>query len=166
MTGVRGRMGSIPAGAGEPLSSKSIPQPEPVYPRGCGGTGRECRVYSIRVGLSPRVRGNLALRSWTTGKMRSIPAGAGEPSRFVGSRRIIGVYPRGCGGTPPCLGCPSPGLGLSPRVRGNRPGHKPPSKSPGSIPAGAGEPASKAYSQRCSQVYPRGCGGTDRLAYG
>ena len=50
--------------------------------------------------------------------------------------------------------------GLSPRVRGNPPALSSPSIYVGSIPAGAGEPASTTPYTRFLWVYPRGCGGT------
>ena len=52
------------------------------------------------------------------------------------------------------------GLGLSPRVRGNR---CPPRTAPApgrSIPACAGEPGSDGIYHAAAEVYPRVCGGT------
>ena len=70
-------------------------------------------------GLSPRVRGNLAVAPSPSGRAGSIPARAGEPPRTQPRRRKHEVYPRACGGTfstaAPIAGC----MGLSPRVRGN-----------------------------------------------
>ena len=75
----------------------------------------------------------------------------------------IRVYPRACGGTR------GPGYfagrieGLSPRVRGNRgPAHWP-QLIQGSIPARAGEPFTVEDTPNPNQVYPRACGGTDRV---
>ena len=77
--------GSIPAGAGEPLSRCMERGYAWVYPRGCGGTpqGQTCRL--IAVGLSPRVRGNPDSNFSASHSKGSIPAGAGEPQR-TGSR--------------------------------------------------------------------------------
>ncbi len=72
------------------------------------------------MGLSPRMRGNLA-RAWVwIGSAGPIPAHAGEP--FV-DPLIIGdhkAYPRACGGTSVEDSVIKPEWGLSPRMRGNR----------------------------------------------
>ena len=71
---------SIPACAGEPrfqMQSRRTPR---VYPRVCGGTLSENLFHILRMGLSPRVRGNRA----------------GITSRRDNCR----VYPSVCGGTP------------------------------------------------------------------
>ena len=91
--------GSIPAGAGEPFRRAAYQRETRVYPRGCGGTSVTSHQILVLVGLSPRVRGNLALDVfWELGG-GSIPAGAGEPHVICQPRVIGWVYPRGCGGT-------------------------------------------------------------------
>ena len=58
-------------------------------------------------------------------------------------------------------------LGLSPRVRGNPPASRVSTGGQGSIPASAGEPASRKTGRGLARVYPRECGGTKtRLAAG
>ena len=91
-------------------------------------------------GLSPRVRGNPIWCDVATALTRSIPACAGEPGESGRDKAQWRVYPRVCGGTEAAVGIDVAGLGLSPRVRGNR-------VSGGffvdferSIPACAGEP--------------------------
>ena len=70
---------SIPACAGEPLTSPRIKRQREVYPRVCGGTNTGRRAGATAPGLSPRVRGN-RLRFAAGGfECRSIPACAGEP---------------------------------------------------------------------------------------
>ena len=90
---------SIPACAGEPLSSNlvqpgSIPalrQGRRVYPRVCGGTLRRVRAdLSSSEGLSPRVRGN---RPDFSKVLESYPRVCG------GTPSLPPVYPRVCGGT-------------------------------------------------------------------
>ena len=50
--------GSIPARAGEPMSTSIGSTPASVYPRACGGT-RTFHLHALPLeGLSPRVRGN------------------------------------------------------------------------------------------------------------
>ena len=131
-----------------------------VYPRGCGGTDpKETKPYSLK-GLSPRMRGNQGARPLQVNALRSIPAGAGEPLPASVPRRRAEVYPRGCGGTRLSRSTAVAVSGLSPRVRGNRVGSDHPDERPGSIPAGAGEPIRQGRRGICSEVYPRGCGGT------
>mgnify|MGYP007019851141 CR=1 FL=1 len=71
---------TIPACAGEP------PAPPPPcwarrdYPRVCGGTTSRSSSSSLAGGLSPRVRGNHAMRMDSTPVPRTIPACAGEPA--------------------------------------------------------------------------------------
>jgi len=115
------RRGSIPAGAGEPVKHP-VGEPKPE-------------------GLSPRVRGSPLMKPSRIDLAGSIPAGAGEPAGEDHPRRRRGVYPRGCGGAavrPLVRGLAE---GLSPRVRGSRDGCGLRPLWPGSIPAGAGEPA-------------------------
>ena len=90
-------------------------------------------------GLSPRVRGSLAPRSFKSPWYR--------------------VYPRVCGGAfefeHVSLGPP----GLSPRVRGSLWPSVRRRADVGSIPACAGEPADLHFVDVCLRVYPRVCGG-------
>ena len=111
---------SIPACAGEPRPLQILLREERVYPRVCGGTPSSSTMRASLSGLSPRVRGNPEAGSEGLPAGGSIPACAGEPS--IPSRRIRtgGVYPRVCGGTGLVVVTPGGGLGLSPRVRGNR----------------------------------------------
>ena len=110
---------SIPACAGEPPGLKVPLLIQQVYPRVCGGTLRNDNPVTMSPGLSPRVRGNPDLFTFTNVKGRSIPACAGEP-RFgsVGGQGRR-VYPRVCGGTALRRRTENPKHGLSPRVRGN-----------------------------------------------
>ena len=151
---------SIPAGAGEPGIGRCPSPGSWVYPRGCGGTpGRGPRRGPLH-GLSPRVRGNLGAGRHRAVRHGSIPAGAGEPCSSPGAAGRSWVYPRGCGGTASSGIVPSTILGLSPRVRGNQDVNGDPGPAVGSIPAGAGEPASASCGRVAARVYPRGCGGT------
>ena len=172
---------SIPAGAGEPNLVTLVPGASAVYPRGCGGTSlggrggypknpvypRGCggtelgQILSPEThGLSPRVRGNQPGTTGNEGSDRSIPAGAGEPTRRRSRTNRCPVYPRGCGGTPPHSIHVRSIYGLSPRVRGNPDQLVRPSYQRRSIPAGAGEPLAFGVWRKCPTVYPRGCGGT------
>ena len=142
------------------------PQRGAVYPRRCGGTAYSWSWPVWWRGLSPQVRGNPGEDGHGRRRDGSIPAGAGEPRRFGGSTRDARVYPRRCGGTSFVRQGPKNGPGLSPQVRGNPGPHRPPPRLPGSIPAGAGEPAVRGAPAGPRRVYPRRCGGTapDRAA--
>ena len=73
---------------------------------------------------------------------------------------LVGVYPRVCGGSPPCSHSISVQPGLSPRVRGkHRPSNCPPFVAR-SIPACAGEARLCVLSGVANAVYPRVCGGS------
>ena len=88
------------------------------------------------------MRGNLSFVQIDRRAAGSIPADAGEPHRRLSLTDVCGVYPRGCGGTPPEGTSSGTTSGLSPRMRGNHagPGRRvPPARS---IPADAGEPLS------------------------
>ena len=91
--------GSIPACAGEPRRRTRRRTRRGVYPRVCGGTGSAICTLLTAEGLSPRVRGNLAVVGAAVDVDGSIPACAGEPrpAHAAPSRRR--VYPRVCGGT-------------------------------------------------------------------
>ena len=161
LTGIfRTHQGSIPACAGEPWTSLTTPTAIRVYPRVCGGTAGALAVGRRQAGLSPRVRGNPSRRDASSHHPGSIPACAGEPTAARLPTAMRAVYPRVCGGTHEMVGFGGLAAGLSPRVRGNR--------RPGnwsaiiarSIPACAGEPASRRFSPAGQPVYPRVCGGT------
>ena len=112
--------GSIPACAGEPFLVADYELRERVYPRVCGGTLAPAERLCAFVGLSPRVRGNLALFLVGGFLFGSIPACAGEPCGAARPFPGMEVYPRVCGGTAGHRSAGRTPVGLSPRVRGNR----------------------------------------------
>ena len=91
--------GSIPACAGEPRRRWETRRTRMVYPRVCGGTLERPGAQGYAKGLSPRVRGNPGHRRCHSGRIRSIPACAGEPGVRLMVAGIFTVYPRVCGGT-------------------------------------------------------------------
>ena len=158
--------GSIPACAGEPTVPIFYQLAEGVYPRVCGGTFPTAGTAGRRAGLSPRVRGN-RLNSIGLGLGDgSIPACAGEPFASVTLTNDDRVYPRVCGGTRGSRPPSSVQSGLSPRVRGNRPSIADHSRQQRSIPACAGEPASRTGCTGACGVYPRVCGEPRRCRTG
>ena len=151
---------SIPACAGEPIHTLLVALWRGVYPRVCGGTGRDhtdssgdtvyprvcggtgaiCNPAFPTYGLSPRVRGNRDLYPVDCERRGSIPACAGEPALCV----------------PICIYT----VGLSPRVRGNQADISAVLGVYRSIPACAGEPSRASQRSSPTAVYPRVCGGT------
>ncbi len=151
---------TIPACAGEPHYDKGDVNHRLDYPRVCGGTVKGFAATILPIGLSPRVRGNLAGPPVSQDAGRTIPACAGEPATFSLYIRQYPDYPRVCGGTYGGWRFNHDASGLSPRVRGNRQPFGPGQSGHWTIPACAGEPI-PAHRQRdrCSD-YPRVCGGT------
>ena len=92
-------VGSIPAWAGEPVTTLLIIVLEAVYPRVGGGTAHPFNQGWILQGLSPRGRGNLLHLVPQARPLRSIPAWAGEPAIPALGNRVYAVYPRVGGGT-------------------------------------------------------------------
>ena len=154
------RQRSIPACAGEPWTLAPWSMAPGVYPRVCGGTQLSHQVLPTAWGLSPRVRGNLALSGLAADGLGSIPACAGEPPAAIGFPRRLAVYPRVCGGTNDLIRTQPGYEGLSPRVRGNLIALCQYPRTLRSIPACAGEPPSCWCRPYQRQVYPRVCGGT------
>ena len=153
-------LGSIPACAGEPVFRRAGHGRCRVYPRVCGGTIIGTAAIMTAIGLSPRVRGNPGPLQPFRGVQGSIPACAGEPPLPRQADRLPEVYPRVCGGTGHYGDDVAGGVGLSPRVRGNRRGTLRRRSSARSIPACAGEPACLLLPSAPAAVYPRVCGGT------
>ena len=134
-----------------------------VYPRVCGGSPRCGLCASIKVGLSPRVRGKRPVTSSRLGDAGSIPACAGEAVICDCWMTPGTVYPRVCGGSVKRSWMVPTSLGLSPRVRGKLmlAVRWPPMR--GSIPACAGEAPRPLPAHRLDAVYPRVCGGSPPL---
>ena len=150
---------SIPACAGEPTRPCSEVRTPTVYPRVCGGTTVPPRAPPVKLGLSPRVRGNrlpLVQNELIPG---SIPACAGEPAPNPMTAKTSAVYPRVCGGTYITSKVFRNSVGLSPRVRGNLEVVRLADGHIGSIPACAGEPHQQSPTRGLRTVYPRVCGG-------
>ena len=105
------------------------------------GNHRRCAGKASRLRSIPRVRGNPGRAADDGGVHRSIPACAGEPACWASWASFGSVYPRVCGGTTPASWVCKYHWGLSPRVRGNRPGVLSRPRLAGSIPACAGEPS-------------------------
>ena len=152
---------SIPAPAGEPIQRINVSNHRRVYPRACGGTKLKKEGKRVKVGLSPRLRGNRHRADAGCHPDRSIPAPAGEPPYRQAALVSSSVYPRACGGTYLGLSGVMIDTGLSPRLRGNLPPRHVRRHHFRSIPAPAGEPTGWARWDLMPGVYPRACGGTE-----
>ena len=135
----RGRHRSIPACAGEALTTCGISRLRWVYPRVCGGSAETGTTAGGARGLSPRVRGKQILPRRMRFKAGSIPACAGEAHWVACLRSLKQVYPRVCGGSAVQQVSKVAFQGLSPRVRGKHALVLTALVWPGSIPACAGE---------------------------
>ena len=128
----------------------------------CGATSSSpTAIWKVK-GLSPRVRGNLALFGALLIVFGPIPACAGQPLPLHGRHPTGRAYPRVCGAT-----CTTPRTflgvaGLSPRVRGNQIRTPERLRRFGPIPACAGQPVSFAQESQPVKAYPRVCGATKR----
>ena len=129
-----------------------------VYPRECGEAHNTLPPDHWDYGLSPRVRGSLALVRLAEVRVRSIPASAGKPHNVHWVAPVSSVYPRECGEACPGVSRPPFSIGLSPRVRGSLRVLQDVIEWRGSIPASAGKPARPREQRRVSEVYPRECG--------
>ena len=154
----------IPAGAGEPDSGPADQMRTTAYPRGRGGTTFLRALERAGRGLSPRARGNPIKTAAKPKSVGPIPAGAGEPKLWQCLPGRGRAYPRGRGGTSAQHREAHAAAGLSPRARGNHRGHRGARAVCGPIPAGAGEPAEDDWAMTLSGAYPRGRGGTYRMA--
>ena len=151
--------GSIPACAGEPKRPPRLTDTLKVYPRMCGGARRRMDRFRQVTGLSPHVRGSLALLRDRRAPQGSIPACAGEPPVSTRSAWPVRVYPRMCGGAMSATSASLRFRGLSPHVRGSQLDELITRRLCGSIPACAGEPGAWMPLMRSHRVYPRMCGG-------
>ncbi len=153
------RKRSIPAGAGEPGSGSARGRGARVDPRGSGGARSARWSGGWWWGRSPRERGSRGRNRRSRHSSRSIPAGAGEPSDGQPCDGPARVDPRGSGGArlPGFVTCAI--VGRSPRERGSLRISAHFACDPGSIPAGAGEPARRQIHAGAVQVDPRGSGG-------
>ena len=113
-------------------------------------------------GLSPPTRGNPNPLQDAAGNEGSIPAHAGQPWPRIRPRPGFRVYPRPRGATTLSELRARLMEGLSPPTRGNRRDHCAIAIRRGSIPAHAGQPATRSGRTTTTPVYPRPRGATPR----
>ena len=150
---------SIPASAGETERPGRTREDKRVHPRECGGNLPILTLIFPISGPSPRVRGKRKPDAAPDGRIRSIPASAGETSPLAASWKRARVHPRECGGNARTAALHEHVTGPSPRVRGKRLRTRDPRRVGRSIPASAGETSTRDSSTSRKGVHPRECGG-------
>ena len=148
----------IPAGAGNRSCSRTTLPLFPVHPRGCGEQQREWQTPGTDSGSSPRVRGTDPGPGQGLGRIRFIPAGAGNRPPGPCSIWAMPVHPRGCGEQSAMRTGNCWRTGSSPRVRGTGDGKQHSGQRHRFIPAGAGNSLTPPFSRSSTTVHPRGCG--------
>ena len=109
-------------------------------------------------GSSPRVRGEEELNNATMGILGIIPAGAGRSRLLRVANAVVRDHPRGCGEKWCIFSKKRPGLGSSPRVRGEVVDAQFRTSEVGIIPAGAGRRIDRGGQGVGQGDHPRGCG--------
>ena len=114
--------GSIPARAGETIGYRRMRPVLTVYPRTGGGNYIQNGGHPVSLGLSPHGRGKRWRLRVGSGRVRSIPARAGETRMLTPNPNGFEVYPRTGGGNPQTSFLSAVSSGLSPHGRG-KPSH-------------------------------------------
>ena len=153
--GPASRCGSIPASAGNPSTRPPAATARPVHPRERGESAPTAAPGTAFDGPSPRARGIHDAAEAYTGDIGSIPASAGNPRPQRWPARPHGVHPRERGESlqPVVPGQYNPGP--SPRARGILLRRIRVRSGRGSIPASAGNPASRPPARSRRRVHPR-----------
>ena len=157
---LQGERGSIPAHAGQPRSPTIARITSRVHPRTRGATRCLTAPGGRSSGPSPHTRGNPHLLGRAVGFHGSIPAHAGQPRSPTIARITSRVHPRTRGATPPSAVARAASSGPSPHTRGNPGRRQRCAPTRGSIPAHAGQPASRLGRAWSSRVHPRTRGAT------
>ena len=148
----------IPACAGNTSAPHWHQSTPSVHPRVCGEHSDVVCVFHTCCGSSPRVRGTRQPVLVARGRLRFIPACAGNtlppstlPTRPPVHPRVCGEHPRGAG--------PAVRVGgSSPRVRGTPLAVRDAAKRARFIPACAGNTAGAVMCGPSPPVHPRVCG--------
>ena len=110
----------IPTRAGQtPTGSKSR-KAASDHPRACGANSVRTPVQHLARGSSPRVRGKPVEALAGCGRLRIIPARAGQTRYPVGASPCRPDHPRACGANSSGSSSIGSGSGSSPRVRGKQ----------------------------------------------
>ena len=158
--GWSGRIGPIPARAGQPTPSTARRRVLRAYPRSRGATGRGVATARGYKGLSPLARGNRPGVKAVQACRGPIPARAGQPACAPSSAANFRAYPRSRGATDVGDFVTAQGVGLSPLARGNLRSDSARRARFGPIPARAGQPRSWRRCGKKPGAYPRSRGAT------
>ena len=158
---VDGQARIIPARAGQTPSRIFCDDKLPDHPRACGANVPCLTVVRRVIGSSPRVRGKHVRGIRAQGRLRIIPARAGQTHKPRLSYSPNADHPRACGanvcgGHFGCLG-----VGSSPRVRGKHRWARPWRCSSRIIPARAGQTKRPLATSLTQTDHPRACGAND-----
>ena len=149
------RAGSIPASAGNPPAAGAPADLVRVHPRERGESPSwACRVASF-AGPSPRARGIPRQAPARLACAGSIPASAGNPAMLAVAIAGGAVHPRERGESLQTLNRAYNAAGPSPRARGIRRRPRTCGRSHGSIPASAGNPPCRRWTETDARVHPR-----------
>ena len=108
----------IPAHAGQTFRRSASCTRWPDHPRACGANACATSSDISRSGSSPRMRGKLELRKQPDGRVRIIPAHAGQTPTSPSEAPATSDHPRACGANPLSLSHRAVTPGSSPRMRG------------------------------------------------
>ena len=148
----------IPAQAGNTPVLTSVMAPFSVHPRTSGEHGKLRAIVCNNVGSSPHKRGTLPRQQNCSGRIRFIPAQAGNTPALALSLPGLAVHPRTSGEHCQRQTSHSPSCGSSPHKRGTH-FNSPAGESPGRfIPAQAGNTVWHGCERREQPVHPRTSG--------
>ena len=157
-----GRGGSpprfIPAHAGNTRTTTLRSRRTPVHPRARGEHPRAPWTSAVRCGSSPRTRGTPEATKRYVGRLRFIPAHAGNTAPPAAARPIPPVHPRARGEHARRMRRIRRSVGSSPRTRGTQPAARPLDGLHRFIPAHAGNTRGSAPRWNSWAVHPRARG--------
>ena len=148
----------IPAHAGQTFRRSASCTRWPDHPRACGANACATSSDISRSGSSPRMRGKLELRKQPDGRVRIIPAHAGQTPTSPSEAPATSDHPRACGANPLSLSHRAVTPGSSPRMRGKLAGHAIIHGGCRIIPAHAGQTDPASAPTPITSDHPRACG--------
>ncbi len=148
----------IPAHAGNRVSGGMRRDGSSVHPRACGEQPEALVKSKVSRGSSPRMRGTVKAFDLLNGRIRFIPAHAGNRRLKSSTSPTSPVHPRACGEQRAPDTQTIPLCGSSPRMRGTGSGGDFNATGGRFIPAHAGNRPVLAVSALAIPVHPRACG--------
>ena len=149
--------GPSPRVQGTPSSRRTVSGAPTVHPRACREHITHGNAGPWSVGPSPRVQGTRDGDAGEVLRLRSIPARAGNTPSCRGGRAARPVHPRACREHTATVDGSSCSHGPSPRVQGTLDRCRPRKADLRSIPARAGNTATRTTRSRPATVHPRAC---------